>query len=152
MDISILAVGKQKAGPELDLLNRYVKQTRWKVSVHEYEDKKAGSVSERMAREGEALLAKTGSDTKVVVLDERGKTMGSADFAKMLKKWEDEGVSHTAFLIGGADGHGDAVRQQADVLLAFGQMTWPHMLVRVMLAEQIYRAKTIVDGHPYHRA
>lgn len=151
MDISILAVGKQKSGPEADLMNKYVKQTRWKVSVVEYEDKKGGAVAERMTREGEALLSRTDSATKIVVLDERGKTMSSPAFSNMMKKWQDEGVPRVAFLIGGADGHAEFVRKKADVLLAFGEMTWPHMLVRAMLAEQIYRARTIIDGHPYHR-
>ena len=152
MDIDILAVGKQKAGPERDLAEKYIRQTRWKVSVYEYEDKKGGTADERKTREGESLLSKTAPDAKIIVLDERGKTMSSVDFASLLKKWQDEGVSKVAFLIGGADGHAQFVRQRADKLLAFGQMTWPHFLVRVMLAEQIYRARTIIDGHPYHRS
>jgi 23S rRNA (pseudouridine1915-N3)-methyltransferase len=87
-----------------------------------------------------------------VVLDERGRDLPSADLAALLGRWRDDGVRETRFLIGAADGHDAATRDGADLLLCFGRATWPHMLVRAMLAEQLYRALSILDGHPYHRA
>ena len=108
------------------------------------------SASERKIREGELLLAAVPERALVVALDERGKHVSSADFAKLIGKWGSSG-STIAFLIGGADGHGDAVRARADHLLALGTMTWPHLLVRAMLCEQLYRAQQILAGHPYHR-
>ena len=152
MDIVIACIGRLKAGAEADLLVRYVKQTRWNVIVREFEDKKSGSPDERKKRESEMLLSAVPDGAKVVVLDERGKQTGSAAFAKKLGNWQDEGVPAVVFMIGGADGHTDDLRKRADYLMAFGEMTWPHFLARVMLAEQIYRARTILDGHPYHRA
>jgi len=90
--------------------------------------------------------------TREVLLDERGKLMSSEAFAELLGRWRDEGVRECRFLIGAADGHGDAAREGADLLLGFGAMTWPHLLVRAMLAEQLWRATSILAGHPYHRA
>ncbi len=152
MDIIIACIGHMKQSPELDLLSKYIKQTRWNVVVREFEDKKPGSAEERKKREGALLLSAVPAGAKIVVMDERGKQLCSEKFAKRLGCWQDESVPAVVFLIGGADGHGEEIRQKADLILAFGEMTWPHMLARVMLAEQIYRAKTILDGHPYHRA
>lgn len=152
MDIIIACIGHMKPSPELDLLSKYIKQTRWNVVVREFEDKKPGSVEERKKREGALLLSAVPAAAKIVVMDERGKLLSSEKFAKRLGDWQDESVPAVVFLIGGADGHSEEIRKKADLILAFGEMTWPHMLARVMLAEQIYRAKTILDGHPYHRA
>ena len=102
--------------------------------------------------EAELLLAAIPQGSVVVALDERGKALSSEAFAAKMGAWRDQGAADIAFLIGGADGHGDAVRARADFLLALGPMTWPHMLVRGMLTEQIYRAQQILAGHPYHRA
>lgn len=152
MDIIIACIGHMKPSPELDLLSKYIKQTRWNVVVREFEDKKPGSVEERKKREGALLLSAVPAAAKIVVMDERGKLLSSEKFAKRLGDWQDESVPAVVFLIGGADGHSEEIRKKADLVLAFGEMTWPHMLARIMLAEQIYRAKTILDGHPYHRA
>ncbi len=152
MDIIIACIGHMKPSPELDLLSKYIKQTRWNVVVREFEDKKPGSVEERKKREGALLLSAVPAAAKIVVMDERGKLLSSEKFAKRLGDWQDESVPAVVFLIGGADGHSEEIRKKANLVLAFGEMTWPHMLARVMLAEQIYRAKTILDGHPYHRA
>ncbi len=152
MDIIIACIGHMKQSPELDLLSKYIKQTRWNVVVREFEDKKPGSAEERKKREGALLLSAVPAAAKIVVMDERGKLLSSEKFAKRLGDWQDESVPAVVFLIGGADGHSEEIRKKADLVLAFGEMTWPHMLARVMLAEQIYRAKTILDGHPYHRA
>lgn len=89
---------------------------------------------------------------RTVLLDERGKQMGSEAFAALLGRWRDDGVREARFVIGAADGHGEAARSGADLLLAFGAATWPHMLARAMLAEQLWRATSILAGHPYHRA
>ncbi len=90
--------------------------------------------------------------TRTVLLDERGKNLASEEFAAILGRWRDEGVREARFLIGAADGHDEGLRHEADLLLAFGKATWPHLLARAMLAEQLYRATSILAGHPYHRA
>ena len=100
---------------------------------------------------GPAKLPDLPSPSVTVVLDERGRTQGSAEFAAKLGRWRDDGMRECRFLIGGADGHPAAVRDSADLLLSFGSATWPHMLARAMLAEQLYRATAILAGHPYHR-
>ena len=155
MKVKIAAVGRLRAGPEVDLVSDYIdrfgKTGRalglGPASVHEVETKKGG-----MAAEGELLgKAVTGSQI-VCTLDERGKVLTSPDFANLLAKWRDEGRAEVAFVIGGADGIDPALRAQADYSLSFGKMVWPHMLVRVMLAEQLYRAASILAGSPYHRA
>jgi 23S rRNA (pseudouridine1915-N3)-methyltransferase len=104
-----------------------------------------------MRAEGLALTEDLPRDAVTIVLDERGKSISSEDFARRLARLRDEGASDVAFLIGGPDGHGEELRKKAVLLLSFGSMTWPHRLVRVMLAEQIYRAVTILVKHPYHR-
>ena len=114
-------------------------------------EKRTLSASELQRAEGELLLKQIPADFKIVALDERGETPSSRAFAEKLGRWRDTGTVGVAFLIGGADGHSDIVRNRADYLLSFGRMTLPHFLARVILAEQIYRAKTILDGHPYHR-
>lgn len=151
MDIVVAAVGRARVSPESALFTHYAKRIRWPLTLREVEEKRPLSVAGRIAREAAALLAAVPTGATVVVLDERGRELPSLTFASRIGEWRDTGVSSLAFLIGGADGHGDAVRERADLLLAFGTMTWPHMLVRAMLAEQIYRAQTILDAHPYHR-
>jgi 23S rRNA (pseudouridine1915-N3)-methyltransferase len=151
MNILIAAVGRAKPGPERDLYAGYIDRLPWDVNLKEIEIKKDLSTDVRRAREGDALLAAVPEGARVVVLDERGKAMTSAAFAAKLGAWRDDGARTIAFLIGGADGHGDAVRARADAILNLGTMTWPHMLVRAMLAEQLYRAHSILSGHPYHR-
>lgn len=152
MDILIAAVGRAKKGPERALFEHYAGRLKSPLVLREVEEKRPLPPPQRMAREAELLLACVPAGARVVALDERGKTLGSAAFAEKLGDWRDEAVPAVAFLIGGADGHDDGVRARADLLLGFGAMTWPHMLVRGMLAEQLYRAQSIQDGHPYHRA
>lgn len=155
MRLHILAVGRLRAGPERALIDDYL--TRFDrtgrrlglgpASVHEIEDKKGGGVA------GEAALLERAIPDGALVccLDERGKAMSSPDFAALLASWRDEGRQDAAFVIGGADGIDPGFRERADFSLSFGAMVWPHMLVRVMLAEQIYRAAGILAGTPYHR-
>lgn len=152
MRILLAAVGRAKAGPERALFEHYAGRLAWPLTLREVEEKRPLPAIERMNREAELLLAAVPAGAVVVALDERGRQIGSEDFAGRLGAWRDSGVSDVCFLIGGADGHGEAVRRRADLLLAFGAMTWPHMLVRGMLAEQLYRAHCILSGHPYHRA
>ena len=133
LQIVIAAVGKAKAGPERDLYDSYLARLPWRVELKEIEIKKDLAVDVRKAREGEALLAAMPAGAR-------------------LGRWRDDGVRTVGFIIGGADGLDEAVRKRADLVLSFGALTWPHMLVRAMLAEQIYRAQSILAGHPYHRA
>ncbi|MEY4984229.1 MAG: hypothetical protein RIR62_2495 [Pseudomonadota bacterium] len=114
----------------------------------EVEDKKGGG----MEAEAELLSRAVPSGALLVTMDERGKTLSSPEFAAELAKWRDSGRQDVAFVIGGADGIAPSLRARADVAISFGRMVWPHMLVRVMLAEQLYRAATILSGGPYHRA
>ncbi len=118
------------------------------VSVVEVEDKKGGG----MAAEAALLRRALPSSALLCILDERGKRLSSPDFADQLAKWRDTGRQDVAFVIGGADGIDPGLRSEADFALSFGEMVWPHMLVRVMLAEQLYRAASILAGTPYHRA
>ncbi len=152
MHIVVAAVGKAKAGPERALFDSYIARLPWRVDLKEIELKKEMSVDVRRAREGEALLSAAPDGARIVALDERGRSEASDAFAKRLGRWRDDGVRDITFLIGGADGLDESVRKRADVILSFGALTWPHMLVRALLAEQLYRAHTILTGHPYHRA
>ena len=154
MKFRIIAVGRMKPGPEKALFDLYAARLRPAIQVQEVEEKRPLSSTEMKAREAELLLAAL-DDGKakraVVVLDEKGKAFSSRDFATRLQRFEDDGGGEIAFLIGGADGHGAAVLDRADLKLSLGALTWPHMLVRGMLAEQLYRAQQILAGHPYHR-
>lgn len=152
MQLVISAIGRLKKGtPEDVLITSYLQKTRWSVVVKEFEEKKALSGVALKEAESHLLLNSVPNGSKIVVLDETGKTPSSREFATLLQGWIDSGVPAISFLIGGASGHADFLRQQADYKLSFGRMTLPHMLARVVLAEQIYRAKTIIDGHPYHK-
>ncbi len=158
MLITLAAVGRLKAGPERILVDRYLERAGQTgralgliVAVRELPESRAGRADERMAQEAAALLALVPEGARLIALDERGETMGSEVFAGRLGAWRDGGQRDVVFAIGGADGHGEALRQRADHRLAFGAMTWPHQIVRLLLAEQVYRAMTILSGHPYHR-
>ena len=154
MKLRIAAVGRLRSGPEAELLKDYLdrfdKTGRnlglGPISMSEVEAKKGGMPAEA------ALLEKAiGTSAPICTLDERGKVMSSPDFADLLGRWRDQGASEPAFIIGGADGIDPGLRARADMSLSFGKMVWPHMLVRVMLAEQLYRAASILAGSPYHR-
>jgi 23S rRNA (pseudouridine1915-N3)-methyltransferase len=149
--IFVAAIGKAKPGAERDLFTSYVARLPWRVDVKEIEIKKEMAVDVRRTREGEALLAVVPDGARIVALDERGRSDTSEAFAKRLGVWRDDGARGVAFLIGGADGLDEALRKRADLILSLGALTWPHMLVRALLAEQLYRAHTILTGHPYHR-
>ncbi|NOD32021.1 23S rRNA (pseudouridine(1915)-N(3))-methyltransferase RlmH [Ruegeria atlantica] len=155
MRISIVAVGRLRAGPEKSLLDDYL--TRFDrtgrglglgpARLIEVEDKKNAG----MGAEAALLRKALPKGAVICTLDERGRVMSSPDFAKKLGSWRDAGRQDLALIIGGADGIDPALRAEADFSISFGSMVWPHMLVRVMLAEQLYRAATILSGGPYHR-
>ncbi len=152
MQITISAIGKLKKNtPEDILIQDYLKKTKWPVVIKEFEEKKTLTVDQLKEAESNLLLSSVPQGGKIIALDERGKTPSSREFAELIGKWMDEGVQSISFLIGGANGHSEKLREQSDYKLSFGRMTLPHMLARVVLAEQIYRAKTILDGHPYHK-
>ncbi|MGQ9366885.1 23S rRNA (pseudouridine(1915)-N(3))-methyltransferase RlmH [Azospirillum sp. ST 5-10] len=152
MRLWLAAVGRAKGGPARDLYDEYAGRLMWPLTLREVEVKKRLPPDELKRQEAELLLAAIPAGAVAVALDERGAALDSAAFARRLEGWRDGAAGDVAFLIGGADGHGEAVRRRADLLLSFGPMTWPHMLVRGMLAEQLYRAQQILAGHPYHRA
>jgi 23S rRNA (pseudouridine1915-N3)-methyltransferase len=155
MRVHLCVVGRLRSGPELELirdyLDRFDKSGRGQglgpSSVIEVEDKKGGG----MAAEAVLLRKALPKGAKICAMDERGKVMTSPDFADRLAQWRDTGTSDLAFIIGGADGIDPSLRAEADMLLSFGKMVWPHMLARAMLTEQLYRASTILAGGPYHR-
>lgn len=155
MRVHLCAVGRLRSGPERDLVEDYIQRFDRSgrplglgpFTEHEVEDKRGGGMTAEAALLERAIPA----GALIAVLDERGSLMSSPDFAAQLAKWRDDGRQDLAFVIGGADGIAPALRQRADFALSFGKMVWPHMLVRVMLAEQLYRAASILAGAPYHR-
>lgn len=152
MQILLIAVGRARGSPEAALFDSYAARLRgWSLVLREVEERRPLPVPDRIAREGRLLLDQVPEGAVVVVLDGRGKAWSSEDLAAHLGWIRDEGARTVAVLIGGADGHAPEVLARADVRLSLGAMTWPHMLVRPMLAEQIYRAWAILNGHPYHR-
>jgi len=150
--LTIAAIGRAGRGPERDLYEHYAGRIRWPLSLRELEEKKKLPPAQLMAREGELLLGAVPKGAATVALDRRGKVVDSEAFAARLQAWRDNGAADIAFLIGGADGHGETLLKRADLALSFGAMTWPHLLARAMLAEQLYRAQQMLAGHPYHRA
>lgn len=151
MRIGIIAVGRAKRGPEVDLFEFYRSRVAWPCALTEVEEKRKLPTDQRIAREAELIREKIPDGAVTIALDERGDDMTSRKLAAKLRDWEDGGVSDLVFLIGGADGLASELRDGAGARLRFGRLTWPHMLVRPMLAEQIYRCRQILDGHPYHR-
>jgi 23S rRNA (pseudouridine1915-N3)-methyltransferase len=136
--LHIVARGKIGRSPEAELVERYAKRISWPTKITELPDR-GGSVAPVVA------------NSVTIVLDERGQSLTSLQLAKKLEAWRDGGKREARFLIGAADGHADAEREAADLLLSFGSATWPHLLVRAMLAEQLFRATSILANHPYHR-
>ena len=138
MLLHIVARGRIGRGPEAELVDRYAKRIGWPLKITELPDQ-GGRVPPR------------DPDGITIVLDERGEQLTSVQLAKHLEKWRDAGRRECRFLIGAADGHEEAERASADLLIAFGRATWPHLLVRAMLMEQLFRATSILANHPYHR-
>ncbi len=151
MHILIAAIGKLKSGPEQALYNHYIRRLPWKITVKEHDIKKILSSPERKQQEAELLLATAKDADHIIALDEQGKDLTSNALATHMQQRSDEGARTIAFLIGGADGLHDNIRRRAHLTLSLGRMTWPHLLVRGLLAEQLYRVYTILHHHPYHR-
>lgn len=152
MRITIAAIGKAGRGPETALFEEYLKRLPWKCTLHEIDVKKNLSTEQRKTEETRLLLDAVKGMHAIMALDEQGEMPGSREFAGIIGKHQQEGHSSLGFLIGGADGLDRAQLKAAGVkTLAFGRLSWPHMLVRAMLAEQLYRAWSILEGHPYHR-
>lgn len=160
MRIGIVAVGRLKSGPEQDLVARYVDRAKRVggqigleiADIREVPESQLSGVEGRRDAEAKALVRGLSDRSRIIALDERGRDTDSVAFAEMLAGWRDEGVGETLCVLGGPDGLDPDLRRRADHVMAFGRATWPHMLARIMLCEQIYRATTILSGHPYHRA
>ncbi|WP_339645292.1 23S rRNA (pseudouridine(1915)-N(3))-methyltransferase RlmH [uncultured Pelagibacterium sp.] len=159
MRVLIVAVGRMKAGPERELVARYLDRATASgkplgladFSVIEPGESRASSADARKAEEARAIRAAIPEKSVVIALDERGKSIASADFATRIADWRDMGKPALVLVIGGADGLAADLRDAADLVISFSAMTWPHQLVRIMAAEQLYRTTTILSGHPYHR-
>ncbi|HKY87780.1 MAG TPA: 23S rRNA (pseudouridine(1915)-N(3))-methyltransferase RlmH [Pseudorhodoplanes sp.] len=159
MRVILLAVGRMKKGPETELVARYLKRAEQAgrqiglrgVEVIEIKESRASDAGKRMIEESIALANLIPDGAVAIMLDETGESFASAAFADHVRKWRDAGVPAAVFIIGGPDGLAQSLRDKAKLKLAFGAATWPHQMVRIMLLEQIYRAITILSGHPYHR-
>lgn len=139
MLLHVIARGKIARSPEAELVARYEKRLSWPVKLTELPET-GGRVPDPQ------------TPCRMVLMDERGRNLSSEEFAAILGDWRDNGIREARFVLGAADGHSAAERSEADLLLAFGKATWPHLLARAMLLEQIYRSTTILAGHPYHRS
>lgn len=145
MKVTILAIGKcKKNSPEAQIIAEYVKRSNWDIVIKE---------KDNSTQEDEAVFLQSHipSSARIIVLDERGENLKSLELAQKIENWMLNGTSELCFLIGGADGHLQSTRDKADLLLSFGKLTLPHMLMRAVLSEQIYRIQTIIGHHPYHR-
>jgi 23S rRNA (pseudouridine1915-N3)-methyltransferase len=160
MRLIVIAIGRLKQGPERELAERYRERFddigrklgfRGAI-IHEIPESRAQDATTRITEEAGAISAAIPEKSVLVALDEHGENLDSAAFARHLGRWRDEAVPNTIFVIGGADGLSPDLQRKAKLKLAFGSATWPHQMVRIMLLEQLYRAATILAGHPYHRA
>jgi 23S rRNA (pseudouridine1915-N3)-methyltransferase len=160
MRLMVAAIGRLKSGSERELAERYRNRAEQlgrrigfrSTDIVEIRESRAQDVGKRMIEESIALMNIIPDKAVTVIMDERGENLDSAALAALLRRWRDDGRPAAVFVIGGDDGLAESLRERASLRLAFGAATWPHQLVRVMLLEQIYRAVTILSGHPYHRA
>lgn len=159
MQLALYAIGKMKHGPETTMLEKYLDRCNKAgrqlhltgLAIREFSESRHSDPWQRREEEGNALLTALSPGADLVALDEKGKTQSSKSFAQFLQHRRDTGAQQIIFAIGGADGHGRNLLARADHTLSLGSMTWPHQLARIMLCEQLYRAMTILSGHPYHR-
>ena len=157
MHITVAAIGRARTAPEQALFDDYARRlarsgpAALTLELKDGEDRRKLGTDARRAAEAELLLKLVPKGAPIVALDARGKSLTSEEFAKRIARWRDDGVADLAFVIGGADGLDPSLLKRANFVLSLGTMTWPHLLVRAMLAEQIYRAQSILLGHPYHR-
>jgi 23S rRNA (pseudouridine1915-N3)-methyltransferase len=160
MRILVLAIGRLKKGPEAELAERYRKRAAQagrslglrEIEIVEIKESRAQEADKRMLEESIALANLIPDKAVTVILDERGKSLPSQELTERIRTWRDNGATAVVFIIGGADGLAGSLRDKAALKLAFGSATWPHQMVRIMLLEQLYRAVTILAGHPYHRS
>lgn len=159
MKIDVVAIGKLKAGPERELVARYAERLKGIGRSIAFDGPRLVEIGESQARrdldrkadEAQAILAQIPEMHRVILFDERGAGLDSAEFARILGAWRDSGAPGASFVIGGADGLDSSLRAKATLVLGFGKMTMPHQIVRALVLEQLYRAATILAGHPYHR-
>ena len=153
MKISIISIGKFENSPHKQVFESYIKRLKWKIEIRELELKNAQnlSVAEIKKGEGALILKALRPQSKLIILDENGKEYKSRDFAKLISNFALQGDSDLTFVIGGADGLSEEIIKKSQLKITFGIMTFPHLMVRSILAEQLYRAQTIIEGHPYHR-
>jgi 23S rRNA (pseudouridine1915-N3)-methyltransferase len=154
MDITIISIGKWKASPEKELFNSYRQRLPWPLELIELPSKEWPDAQRQKADEAQRMRETYAQwpNAKRIVLDERGQALASRDLAERIRNWRDEqAVRKLVVLVGGNAGLDPSLRQQADLCLSFGQLTWPHLLVRTLIAEQLYRCYSILTNHPYHR-
>ena len=149
MNYIISTIGKAKNSDEDKITYKYLKRIK-NIELKQYEIK---NISLKRKREEEALklINATPKNGKLILLDEKGENLSSTDLAKIILNWRDDNITNVNFAIGGAFGNGEKIKKTADRVIAFGQLTWPHQMVKMMIAEQIYRIETIIQGHPYHK-
>jgi 23S rRNA (pseudouridine1915-N3)-methyltransferase len=152
MRVTICAVGRARGSPAAEICQTYLQRLPWTVDIREVEVRKNLSGEKLSLAEAEFLSNALPARATLIAMDETGKTLTSDIFAQRLGRWRDDGIADLAFVIGGANGLHPDLRRKADLILSLGVMTWPHILARAMLMEQLYRAHTILTGHPYHRA
>ena len=148
--IEIIAVARIKKGPHADLANEYIRRIRWPLDIHEIETRSTAA-GQAQIEEEQKILKSLKSDAVKIALDERGQTLSSSEFAQILGDYRDNSAGTIQFIIGGADGLTPEIRDKTQKQVSFGRQTWPHLLARIMLLQQIYRAQQILSGHPYHR-
>jgi 23S rRNA (pseudouridine1915-N3)-methyltransferase len=151
MNIHILSIGKFKNNPQKEIFETYLKRLPWNVVLRELEVKSAVNGEVLKQKEGELLLGSVPGSAKIILLDEKGKNFSSKEFADQIQTYQDNGQNNLAFIIGGASGVSEEVKKKSQLILSLGKLTFPHMMVRSILAEQLYRAYSIINNHPYHR-
>jgi 23S rRNA (pseudouridine1915-N3)-methyltransferase len=151
MLLTIAAVGRMKKGPELSLWDVYAKRLRWPIRLIEVEARNLVGIDQIKRKEADLLLAKLPKSSVIVALDQGGSVTSSVEFAKKIGVWQDNGINNLALVLGGSNGLDSVVLDKAELSISMGSMTWPHMLARVMLLEQLYRAQCILSNHPYHK-
>ena len=152
MQVIVAAIGRDRAGPTRDLFEEYCRRSPWPIRLVEIAPRSSQPAERRLREEADRLLQAVPPGALLVALDESGSDLDSAGLARRIADWQEQGQGTLVFVIGGPDGLDRSLLERAETTIAFGRLTWPHHLVRVMLAEQIYRASTILSGHPYHRA
>ncbi len=149
MNYIISAIGKAKNSDEDKITYKYLKRIK-NIELKQYEIKNS-SLKRKREEEALKLINATPKNGKLILLDEKGENLSSTDLAKIILNWRDNNITNVNFAIGGAFGNAEKIKRTADRVIAFGQLTWPHQMVKMMIAEQIYRIETIIQGHPYHK-